>query len=184
MQSSLSQSASFPIETSPSKHDCNKEAKRRVHRDSISMALSIVVSTLLFGIADSVPCRSNQDCETLLRKGSECWDGSCTNPYAKGGCLKNHLPEEFTNIRTCNSQDSQELIDDETFCRPSEMDYMEVRIGSQNWEGAFFTVWIMQVLLSELLNVPVSIETGERDKNVNFYHIHSAGSIARAPPYW
>lgn len=49
-----------------------------------------------------------------------------------------------------------------------------VRISSQNWESVFFEAWILQIILSEILDVPVTIETGSADKNVNFYDIDTS----------
>lgn len=49
------------------------------------------------------------------------------------------------------------------------LDYTEIRIHAQNWESAFFHAWILQIILSEVLYVPVSIETGMPDKRLDFY---------------
>jgi len=49
------------------------------------------------------------------------------------------------------------------------LEYQEIRIFSQNWESAIFGAWIAQIVLSELLDVPVTIETGDANVNANFY---------------
>lgn len=167
--------------------ECNR---RRIGMDrgfrakvGLTVYYSLMVLVLLalsLPAAQAVACTTNKDCEAYLRNGSECWDGQCTNPYAKGGCLANHLPDQFTKLRTCNSEDSLRVLEQGDFCRPSELDYIEIRLGSQNWDGAFFIVWILQVLLSELLDVPVSVETGLPDKHVNFYHEYSAMDYGNA----
>jgi hypothetical protein len=54
------------------------------------------------------------------------------------------------------------------------MGYREVRIGSQDYESAFFVTWIMQVLLSEILDVPVTIESSLPDLNMNLYDVNSS----------
>jgi len=54
-------------------------------------------------------------------------------------------------------------------CRVPEIDYMELRIFSENWESAFFESWILQVILSELLHVPTTIETGVYNARLNLY---------------
>lgn len=48
-------------------------------------------------------------------------------------------------------------------------DYGEVRILSQNWESGFFSAWILQIILSEILQVPATIETGVATAHLNFY---------------
>ena len=41
---------------------------------------------------------------------------------------------------------------------------------SQNWETSIAASWILQIILSELLDVPTTLETGIADKNNNFYN--------------
>ena len=49
--------------------------------------------------------------------------------------------------------------------------YDEIRIGSGDWESSIFLSWIIQILLSELLHVPVTIETSTpmADGTLSFY---------------
>ena len=49
------------------------------------------------------------------------------------------------------------------------INYTEVRIASHNWESAYFSTWVVQIILSELLNVPVAIETNDPTSVVDFY---------------
>ena len=119
-----------------------------------------------------VRCFSIFDCEHKIRKGSECVDGFCTNPFHVGGCLSNWMDDHY-KVRTCNSDDPPSAVE-LGHCRPSALDYMEVRVASQNWESAFFVAWVLQILLSELMDVPVSIETGVAGKNVDFYDINTS----------
>ena len=105
-------------------------------------------------------------------EGSECVDGFCTNPFYNGGCLKHMIPT-WHKVRVCNSRDPP-LAMRKGFCRPSPLDFMEIRINSNNWESAFFSAWILTVILSEILDVPVSIETGFVDLNVDFYDAKSS----------
>jgi hypothetical protein len=137
-------------------------------------------------------------CEELLFKGSECRDGFCSNPFEKG-CLNTLLQEEFgvaggddqpvdpqtllpslarrlrNEIRVCNSEDTPDAIargicvDHTTIEHKLFDEYVEVRILSQNWESAFFSAWLMQILLTEVLRVPTTIESGTADAKVNFY---------------
>jgi len=83
--------------------------------------------------------------------------------------------------RVCNSEDdddndvatSSESIASsspgQSSCSKNENDYAEVRLWAQNWEAGFVLSWMMQIIYSELLGVPSTVETGVRDKNVNFY---------------
>ncbi|CAB9510863.1 Receptor-type guanylate cyclase gcy [Seminavis robusta] len=59
------------------------------------------------------------------------------------------------------------------FCRRSSMDYTEVRLGSGNWESVNMNEYLVQILLSELMDVPTSIEGGEPDVNINLYQENS-----------
>ena len=44
-----------------------------------------------------------------------------------------------------------------------------MRLWAQNWDSPFVAAWIMQIIYSELLGVPSSMETGLPDKKINFY---------------
>lgn len=139
---------------------------------STSVTLPIFVG-LAFALVDiataAVPCETDFECEKTLRKGSQCVEGVCDNPFARGGCLKQLLPN-WHDIRVCGSDDPAEAVD-RGECRLPQagLQYTEIRIHSQNWESAFFQAWILQIILSEILHVPVSIETGKPDKRLDFY---------------
>jgi len=116
-----------------------------------------------------ITCRPGDDsvCESRLRPGSKCNEqGICTNPY-RSGCLREHL-EEFKDVwRTCNSDDDPN--DANVMCNHSEFNYPEIRILAQNWETPLLSAWVIQILLSELLNVPTTIETSSTERKANFY---------------
>ena len=50
------------------------------------------------------------------------------------------------------------------------MGYSEVRINNQNFESMYLQTFLLQIILSEILDVPTSVETGSVDSNMNFYH--------------
>jgi len=132
----------------------------------------------------TVACVQTSDCETILRQGSQCVDGFCTNPFYHGGCLKSLLPDDVRDnlkkrLRVCNSQDPPEA-EQLGYCRPSPMKYAEIRIGGRNWESAMFGAWIMQILLSEILDMPTSIEGGVPGLDLNFYHPNNAFEFWKA----
>ena len=114
-------------------------------------------------------------CVSKYRIGSSCDPdtSTCTNPFASG-CLRNILgPANFPAYRTCNSDDDVDAngnaINSTTkLCAPSPFDYEEVRILSQNWESAMLSSWIMQIVLSELLGVPTTMETSMPDDEASF----------------
>mmetsp|Transcript_448 Transcript_448/g.1080 ORF Transcript_448/g.1080 Transcript_448/m.1080 type:complete len:372 (-) Transcript_448:1286-2401(-) len=147
---------------------------------STSLVWSLLTWSSLFltnltpfvAVEAKVSCYSIFDCGVKVGEGSDCIEGFCSNPYHKGGCLAKKL-ENRHRVRTCNSDDPPEAVE-QGHCRLSPMDYTEVRIYSQNWESVFFEAWIMQILLSEILDVPVSIETGSADAKVDFYDIHTS----------
>ncbi|KAL3916978.1 MAG: hypothetical protein SGILL_004927, partial [Bacillariaceae sp.] len=113
--------------------------------------------------------------------------GLCTNPYANGGCLWNKLRDRSNNAttfpllkkRTCNSQDPPEAVL-KGYCTPSEFGYTEVRIEIQNWDSATFITWLLQIILSEMLGVPSSIETSFKEAPANLYQPHSLFGIGWA----
>jgi hypothetical protein len=88
------------------------------------------------------------------------------NPYTSG-CL--HAKELVSQIRVCNSEDPVEAVK-YGICRLPEVDYMEIRIFSDNWESITFEAWILQIILSEMLDVPTTIEAGSYEGLLNFYH--------------
>ncbi|CAB9518445.1 Gamma-aminobutyric acid (GABA) B receptor [Seminavis robusta] len=140
----------------------------------------------------AIACNASYNpCELLLYSGSQCRNGFCTNPF-ESGCLTTLLREEFKannntdallpslarrlsrDKRVCNSDDPPDARGIVCVDHTQEHfglwnDYMEVRILSQNWESAFFASWILQILLSEVLRVPTTLETGVANKGVNFY---------------
>lgn len=117
----------------------------------------------------AVPCNISQTCNDLLLPGSECFEGFCTNPYTKRGCLANRVPG-WKKIRVCNSDDAPTAAA-LGYCRDPYpgLEYTEIRLASQNWESAFFIAWIQQIILSELLDVPTTLESGEADEKISFY---------------
>jgi hypothetical protein len=116
--------------------------------------------------AQTVPCSTSAHCEETLRPGSQCIEGFCTNPFYHGGCLKSLLPD-WEKPRVCNSLDPPEAKE-LGYCRDSPFDYAEVRIASTNWESANLGAWILQILLSEILDVPTSLEGGFPDVKTTF----------------
>ena len=95
-----------------------------------------------------------------------------TNPYTDGGCLYQLMPG-WTRKRVCTSADPPEFVEMGYCERDSVFNYPEIRISSQNWESVFFTTWIVQVILSEMLGVPTTVETGLPDVVVDLYDPHS-----------
>jgi 7 transmembrane sweet-taste receptor of 3 GCPR len=129
----------------------------------------------------SIPCNNSDICQKTLLSGSECLPtGFCSNAYYKGGCLANHklnINQNNNNnmttkniIRVCTSADPPEA---ETlgYCIPNEhWNYTEIRLMGNNWESIFFETWIVQILLSEILGVPTTVDTGMADTVVDFYN--------------
>jgi len=69
-------------------------------------------------------------------------------------------------IRTCNTDDDEEA-QQRGECLAGN--YEEIRILSQDWEAPMLTAWIMQIVLSEVLGVPTTLETSMADSSMNFY---------------
>ncbi|CAB9530678.1 Metabotropic glutamate receptor-like protein [Seminavis robusta] len=138
-------------------------------------------------------------CTSAVGPGSECINGLCSNPFVSG-CLRALLGQDTQppnasddnasdsssndsniesgeaqtadpqrTLRVCNSQDDEETIAN-NLCIPSPLDYMEIRILTGNWESSLLTAWAMQIVLSEWMQVPTSIESSSPDRMGNFYH--------------
>jgi hypothetical protein len=91
-------------------------------------------------------------------------NSTAVNPYEEG-CLKALLPE-WNRTRVCNSEDDPYS----TTCRPPLLpSLLEIRIHAQNWESNYVQAWLLQIILSELVDVPVSIESGLDEAHMNFY---------------
>lgn len=94
---------------------------------------------------------------TLLGDGDD--DGTDRTSSSSSSANRRYLP------RVCHSQDTQETID-AGLCRPKRSEtttlpgYPEVRLYSNNWESSYLDTWILQALLSELMEVPTTIEIG------------------------
>ena len=55
--------------------------------------------------------------------------------------------------------------------------YMEIRLDISNWDSSVIVSWLLQILLSEILGVPASVETGSPHQRRSFYDpIVSVGS--------
>eukprot|EP00581_Thalassiosira_minuscula_P002234 CAMPEP_0183744416 /NCGR_PEP_ID=MMETSP0737-20130205/65719_1 /TAXON_ID=385413 /ORGANISM="Thalassiosira miniscula, Strain CCMP1093" /LENGTH=852 /DNA_ID=CAMNT_0025980057 /DNA_START=73 /DNA_END=2631 /DNA_ORIENTATION=- len=118
----------------------------------------------LFSVAVNaqIPCQDDSSCpanSTCLKN-----EGQCSNPFERG-CLRTILGEKY-DIRTCSSDDGDGESELGLSCRPNALDYPEIRLLSQNWEEPMFFAWILQIMLSEVANVPVTIET---DDKASFY---------------
>ncbi len=140
----------------------------------------LLLGSVPFGRAE-VSCSSDTDCDmTFQVSGGKCMEGICTNPFHhNGGCLASMLGNdwELNNglpRRVCGSEDTPEAAE-MGYCRisPLEEFYTEVRILVLGWESSYVQAWILQILLSEVLQVPVSIETGVLGLSDDFYGINS-----------
>jgi len=90
------------------------------------------------------------------------------NPFFSG-CLQAKFPD-WTKKRVCNTEDPP-IAAALGLCqaRTDGYTYSEIRLFSYNWETAYFEVFLLQIILSELLDVPVTIEPGVPDLQVSMY---------------
>lgn len=128
----------------------------------VSWALILILFYAVGAAEAAVTCSTNRECRHLLHPASKCDTRSwtCTNPFASG-CLHTLLGlDAFPNRRVCNSDD---IGADTSNCDLPDpnFNYTEVRIAPGNWESAMFNAYILQILLSELLGVPCTLETGD-----------------------
>ncbi|CAB9498898.1 expressed unknown protein [Seminavis robusta] len=87
-----------------------------------------------------------------------------------------HEQGRWNRTRVCNSDD-QDVIGTDTSasasgtnkCIQPSVPTPEIRIWGGTWEAINMQAWLLQIILSELVGVPTSIETGSQDRNFNFY---------------
>ena len=155
-------------------------------------AASISIFLLLVNPSQCyVPCNTTDDClEKLPTPGvSVCEDGECTNPFEEG-CIKamaeTYGPKNLTRIkmdvfekiRICNSDDYNrgEEYESDPVCRiPSWKEFFdmgEMRVINGQWTSIVILSWMYQILLTELLEVPTTMENGLNFTNGegNFYY--------------
>lgn len=163
------------------------------------LTIATIVSNKIALVVDAkLSCSSTQECEKGLQVGSKCVDGFCSNPFQEG-CLKTMLgslgeaelaeknlaPEVLgaLNGRVCNSDDgtktdARDVVDknenddgkSSSFCIANEFDYFEIRIHNANWESSIFVSWIMQIMLMEVLKVPVTIGVKSGLTNISSFY--------------
>jgi hypothetical protein len=98
---------------------------------------------------------------------------SCSNPL-ESGCFYNRgaADKGYRNnrkyLRACNSEDPADAVE-RGICQPSPYK-QEIRLFSFNWVSASIETWIVQILLSELLQVAVTTESGDPSAYTSFYH--------------
>jgi len=126
------------------------------------------------------PCTTSQDCERDVGPGSICRSNSstnstddddgnlfCSNNPLEQGCLYNKLPG-WTRKRVCNSEDPANAAQ-AGICQAPDFDYMEIRTYGGNWQSRIILAWLLQIILSELLGVPSTVESGTADAKLNLY---------------
>ena len=88
---------------------------------------------------------------------------------ADQGLCVSHYTESSKNYHHHNYQNHNH--NPESMQRGLFAEYPETRIYSQNWESSFFASWILQIVLSEILQVPTTIESGTQELSQwnNFY---------------
>jgi len=114
-------------------------------------------------------CRLDRQCIGMYKPGSQCLEeGKCSNPYM-AGCLNNYYMDTTDPViefpkRTCNSNDNTTEK-----CEPSILNYPEVRVQNPDWEAGIFYAWIIQIFLSEFLQVPTTVGLLEDAAQTSFY---------------
>ena len=88
------------------------------------------------------------------------------------------MGEKILRDRVCNSDDHPNAQIDKICTEPHRLfPYTETRISPNNWQSSIFFGWIAQILLSEVLGVPTSIETGDKNVSLNFYDAKNAFTL-------
>lgn len=131
---------------------------------------------------ETVGCVVDEDCEAHHRAGSKCLSsGKCSNPFV-AGCLRSHMKNDLdqfeeklhylASLRTCNNDDNTTDTKNEQqqHCQPSPLNYDEIRVHNGNWESPVFYSWIIQIFLSEFLQVPTRVGLGKDSNIASFYN--------------
>ena len=153
---------------------------------------------LLNSVRSYVPCITTDECQKKLKTPgvSVCENGQCTNPFEQG-CLKamgekyhkkqlSRIKKEvFEKLRICNSDDDKRMSGESITassvnigpnCRIPEwkeyFDMNEIRIINGDWTTIIILSWIYQILLTEIFEVPTTIENGPNytDGQGSFYY--------------
>ena len=82
--------------------------------------------------------------------------------------MKTLIPEGGYAGRVCNSDDPEDAAES-GLCFKSNFDYPEIQIHNADWEASIFLSWIMQIVLMEILEVPVTVGLGPRTHQESFY---------------
>jgi len=69
----------------------------------------------------------------------------------------------------CNSDDPQSAAQMGICRTPPINEYMELRIFCQDWESVLIETWVLQIILSEINDVPTTVEIGFYEAPANFY---------------
>ena len=119
-------------------------------------------------------CNWDPQCEALYKPGSKCLEGGvCSNPYM-AGCLNRFYshtdqqqasPQAFLSKRICNSKD----ITNE-YCAQPALPYHEIRVHNADWESAILYSWIIQIFLSEFLQVPSTVGLNNEDVPISSFY--------------
>jgi len=136
------------------------------------LLIGLLLFTTSAQASSTSTCTTDEECHASQGELSTCGsDGVCTNPY-ESGCLYQRLPG-WTKKRVCNSEDPEDAAE-RGICVEPAFDYLEVRSTSGNWESSTFNAWLMQILFSEMLGVPTTIEAAAVGDKKSFYEPHGA----------
>jgi hypothetical protein len=91
-----------------------------------------------------------------------------TNPFVSG-CLRQKLGDQWKDLRVCTSNDDPRAMAQGLCQAPTFPSYLEIRITPGNWFSATALGWITQIILSEVLGVPASVEAGGYGQSRDFY---------------
>jgi hypothetical protein len=139
----------------------------------LSLLILMIVTTAAAAAAAAAAATTTTNTNFSTTKNSNNSNNNSSHPWKNPyvhGCLYEH--GLVSRIRVCHSEDILPDAIQQGHCRSSSdtMDYMEIRIQAEDWESIVYEAWILQVVLSELLDVPTTIETGSFDGSLNFYH--------------
>jgi hypothetical protein len=161
------------------------------HRRFSLVFLVLLIGSLSRNCNAQLACHVTADCEKVLPISGdvECINGFCSNPFRRG-CLEAMDREKGTanfkdfRQRVCNSDDA--ATGEQSSCLlPASLfeTYDEIRVATGDWESSIFLSWIIQIILGEILRVPVTIETSAPRSagSISFYDEKNGMAYAAVP---
>ncbi|CAB9530192.1 Gamma-aminobutyric acid (GABA) B receptor [Seminavis robusta] len=122
--------------------------------------LLLLISTAVVGLSVVQADSSNET------------DTGVENPYFSG-CLHQTVTGKKYGAkkRVCNSNDPDWALGKYCQLPDPQLDYLEIRLNTGNWDSFVAETWILQIILSEILGVPTTVDSGAPMERRSLYEL-------------